>query len=128
MTEQEFLDLSPRDRDAAVTEARGWRLGRREDDLGDVWLLADGGYPRGSIYHSLPQMYLPTTSIATAWELVEEMRAGNWAGEVTAGDGFSAAFFKWDVEESHEGYADTAALAISIAYLKVKGLITTKVI
>ena len=124
MTESEFLAMSPREQDAAVAEARGWKLA--PNDYGELWGVTAGG---GRF--CVPKF---TEDIATAWELVEEMQADGFDGYCVAeGEVY---FSKGDVHNRavlssfgassppvDDWSAATQALHISIAYLKAKGVI-----
>lgn len=73
--------LEGRELDAAVAEARGWRKfwdEELEEWLWDTWTCKE--LPDGSTHCSGCQTTLPhfSTDIASAWELVEEMREAGW--------------------------------------------------
>ncbi|MCK5316309.1 MAG: hypothetical protein KAJ55_00265 [Anaerolineales bacterium] len=142
MTEQEFDALPDREKDAAVAEARGWeaftcgyfdfsespRQREIEEWLDKVGLASVGDYfiDVESDFWKAAEDWKPTTSTATAWELVEEMTEDDpW---------FHLAHFSedgWKVEFTTKGGGDsttipgspTAPLAICIAYMKAKGAI-----
>jgi hypothetical protein len=134
MTEQDFLALSPRERDAAVAEARGWRRVKPQykeyehaienPETGDVteWIAYPGG-GFGACGNMWPSF---TEDIATAWELVEEMQADGLSITVAAyhgGDVWASVANNVD-NDTADAYVGGAPLAISIAYMKAKGAIT----
>lgn len=133
MLESEFLALEPRERDAEVARARGWVYGLRGDGIsGEVWREADGSYARGTMWSSFPSNFTPTTSIASAWELVEEMepyhfdlglRNDGWLCRLCSGTDNSRHFEAYGGRRPRYDQA-AVALSICLAYLKAKGKIT----
>ena len=145
MTEKEFLALGPREQDAAVAIARGeeepiWTLMKGEwvgtifnvlsrdecspnEDHGLLGWLKEGG-----LGVSVVPFFV--TDIATAWELVKEMRGEGWMFCLDDlgfdGEMWRVRFDKdRDVsDEWHIGEHDDEKVAISIAYMKAKGAIT----
>jgi len=163
MTKAEFLALGPQERNAAVEEAAGrvfrwWSIHPVEmwptGELGVDWkhTFSSAAAVRGCLIYPV-EVLLPNpdgdmpffldgggnpprdfSSIASAWELVEEMKADGFDGYCVAeGEVY---FSKGDAHNEHvlslfgassppveDWSAATTALHISIAYLKAKGAI-----
>lgn len=133
MTESEFLSLSPRERDALVAENVMGFLRKKElikslngeEFLADVWIDDDNES------WLKPDPY--TTHILFAWEVVEKMKElpGRYYKIDYIQIDWCPKDEKWMVSwvDNHESTrgdscANTAPLAISIAALKAKGVIT----
>ena len=141
MTEAEFLAMEPREQDAAVAVAQEPRPEGVPVFAGHIstqtlfeaydhtsWVP---GFTGGA-WAWVPKEF--TSLIATAWELVEEMKADGFDGYCVAeGEVY---FSKGDAHNEHvlslfgassppveDWSAATTALHISIAYLKAKGAI-----
>ena len=140
MTEKEFLALGPREQDAAVAIARGeekpiWTLMKGEwvgtifnvlsrdecspnEDHGLLGWLKEGG---------LGVRVVPffVTDIATAWELVEEMRAELFSVRLAFSD---ALRYMFPCGNEYRAWPDAIfalePIHICIAYMKAKGAIT----
>ena len=115
MTEQEVLTLEPRERDAVVAVALGWKQTKVE--------RAGNSYEVGDVLPHLPRF---TTSIAHAWELVEEMEEAGWhwcsLHYTTTQKGPTFHFWKPGTD-GLAFMADTLPLAICLAYMFAKGAI-----
>jgi hypothetical protein len=146
MTEQEFLALGPREQDAVVAKALGWKYkegvncGMYGSSLnlwypGDIDLKRALSFPphesRGKIRTSPPYF---TEDIAAAWEVVEKLTdapTSSSYGELIRIDYYpSEAALNFDraytvtIGPNVTGTANKPALAICIAALKAKGVIT----
>jgi len=123
--------------DRLVAEARGWRLVNYEtyEPVVDDEEREDAAYNDGWMWEGRPGdqeawQWEPHTSIAAAWELVEEPYTDGWV--LTVGT-LAQVPRGWRVEMVHlhghdlaqhptniEANADTAPTAICRAYLKAK--------
>lgn len=123
MSEAEFLALEPRERDAAVSEARGRPVVSLLD--GHLYVECENQFSEAeAAYERVPHY---TTSIAAAWELVEEMEQDGWhwsafrytTTQLTVGFNF------WKpISDGEVCRGATVMEAICLAYLKARGKIT----
>jgi hypothetical protein len=135
MTEAEFLALSSREKDALVAEKvmglkavkTTWGKGKYSS-----WSIGEPDYdysadcPEGALANPLK---LFSTDIAAAWEVVEELY-GSYPGNAFSlklpYDGvYSAWFLLGDTyQQGLASNMDSAPLAICLAALKAKGVVT----
>lgn len=108
-----------RELDAKVAEALGWQVVCVHDDT-DFCVEVGTGDLKG---------YAPAPNFSTRWEsmgvLIEEARKQGLLIDIeTFEDGYRACVFKADTEYEREAIteANAAPLAVSLAYLKAKGV------
>ncbi|MHC4648240.1 MAG: BC1872 family protein [Planctomycetota bacterium] len=141
MTTEEFLALDPREQDALVAEkVMGWEYGWDGMD-GNCWSDADGkqtGYGSGgsSMAGARSRPFTPTTQIAPAWEVVERMEADGWSWslEQIYNDRLKRQQWRFrvgragvgeeDIWVYHEAWHDDVKVALNLAALKAKGVVT----
>jgi len=110
-----------RELDALVAERRGWPV---EWHDGIPWFKGDRLFSLGEDRSDLSKNWSPSTSIAAAWDLVERLANSGWTVYLTRTDKCHVS-----LRPEHEpppvscvirpeGIADTAPLAICLAFLK----------
>ncbi len=136
------MDLPPRERDVAVAVLRGWEWVTEDEEQVDYvpYLIDPQRDSHGTWYPKIAAQFpnvpsaggwLPffTSDIVTAWELVEDVDPAYAVTVFREPDGsYSCTIYghahKTTEGQEYEGLGDDSApLAISIAYMKVRGAI-----